>query len=101
MTVEQAVSYTHLDVYKRQAQGAVVHIEHTPPDDFFQAESIRLMLVDIVIQQSGNHIVSGSDAVSYTHLDVYKRQSLHRTASASTAGKCFWRRNTAWARAVD
>ena len=45
------------------ARGAVVHIEHTPPDDFFQAESVRLMLVDIVIQQSGNHIVSGSDGM--------------------------------------
>ena len=45
------------------AQGAVVHIEHTPPDNFFQAESVRLMLVDIVIQQSGNHIVSGSNGM--------------------------------------
>ena len=46
-----AVSYTHLDVYKRQMVGASV-------------ADIRL---------EGKQQVSGT-TVSYTHLDVYKRQ---------------------------
>ena len=45
-----AVSYTHLDVYKRQEYpGAVA-----------------------VLRQQGEHVIG---AVSYTHLDVYKRQA--------------------------
>ena len=59
---EDAVSYTHLDVYKRQgvegqtggAAGQVIH-----------AESYRGV---------GMYIADGHSAVSYTHLDVYKRQ---------------------------
>ena len=60
------VSYTHLDVYKRQAIGTVV-----------------LAQVDRHSQNRLCHILGGQiraigelDApVSYTHLDVYKRQA--------------------------
>ena len=77
-----AVSYTHLDVYKRQLRGrAALHevrlaeipgihntdgcgntgilIQHRRFDD---------RDTNILCQSGGN------DAVSYTHLDVYKRQ---------------------------
>ena len=55
-----AVSYTHLDVYKRQ-QG-------------------RHGGIDIAVLDERAHIAEeegqqqGADTVSYTHLDVYKRQ---------------------------
>ena len=48
---EEAVSYTHLDVYKRQALMSVVSTK---------------MLKEW-----------GTETVSYTHLDVYKRQVLY------------------------
>ena len=48
-----AVSYTHLDVYKRQANQLSEQIA-----TFLGAEAV----------------ITTSTAVSYTHLDVYKRQ---------------------------
>ena len=65
------VSYTHLDVYKRQEQqggrdGEIVHEAGAfLPADTFQEDAVHL---------PGKHPV----AVSYTHLDVYKRQSFRR-----------------------
>ena len=60
----RSVSYTHLDVYKRQ------HV----------ASLISHMLFSLVVKfgveiiANGAHLQSHSIAVSYTHLDVYKRQ---------------------------
>ena len=62
-----AVSYTHLDVYKRQAV------------EFKDGESEATLSVAcpglqaLKSYQFSIHL----DAVSYTHLDVYKRQLLH------------------------
>ena len=53
-----AVSYTHLDVYKRQAQEEVV----------VQKILEKHPQVDLIF---GTHNIH---PVSYTHLDVYKRQ---------------------------
>ena len=48
------VSYTHLDVYKRQAMGySKKDVAYTAPDC---------------------GCTGGAASVSYTHLDVYKRQ---------------------------
>ena len=52
------VSYTHLDVYKRQVQGR--HEENQEKHE--------------VLQTSGERLRHGVHPVSYTHLDVYKRQ---------------------------
>ena len=54
-----AVSYTHLDVYKRQGF------------QVWSLSSLRKMTEEGVTFAS--HI-DGSRPVSYTHLDVYKRQ---------------------------
>ena len=51
------VSYTHLDVYKRQA---------------IQIAKIRAVV--LYIMQSFTQGVDYIKSVSYTHLDVYKRQ---------------------------
>ena len=66
-----AVSYTHLDVYKRQAQareGTQLVLQQLgkllPPSarlDLFDPEVVLSML--------------NQEPVSYTHLDVYKRQA--------------------------
>ena len=57
-----AVSYTHLDVYKRQAvDGPCGNGQH----DVFRSRRGRVYIVFII-----QHVAP----VSYTHLDVYKRQ---------------------------
>ena len=53
------VSYTHLDVYKRQEYGR--------ERDFKSAFLEHLLAVLVIYPEA--HV-----AVSYTHLDVYKRQ---------------------------
>ena len=55
------VSYTHLDVYKRQAQEQALD-EYPMPDE----------QVSIPDMQEYGYFYDGT--VSYTHLDVYKRQ---------------------------
>ena len=62
-TIHGAVSYTHLDVYKRQLKSvkglaSLDEIATTPIDDFYDK-----------IDYKGY-----TYSVSYTHLDVYKRQ---------------------------
>ena len=65
-TVFPAVSYTHLDVYKRQALLSVrfsfcmTNAPSAAPSNPFVPEII-------------------SKPVSYTHLDVYKRQGIYPT----------------------
>ena len=64
--IVNSVSYTHLDVYKRQelhgaAAGGVEHLRLWPDAPIGQAA-----------------LLAGGEAVSYTHLDVYKRQALGR-----------------------
>ena len=63
-----AVSYTHLDVYKRQ-------VLLRPGKAFIIFR--RPLLAEI---QKIDGLVDGIDAVSYTHLDVYKRQPSRYTA---------------------
>ena len=60
------VSYTHLDVYKRQEQEAEAKREEQARQDRYQG------ILDRFISE-------GNEPVSYTHLDVYKRQDQRRT----------------------
>ena len=72
----RAVSYTHLDVYKRQASGWPA----LSTRGMFRALGGRLL-------STVRRRLPASDAsavpVSYTHLDVYKRQALQMQASVS------------------
>ena len=89
------VSYTHLDVYKRQAyfnSGAVLYVPDNVEIDlplegiFLQDSASNVPLNKHVLIIAGRHAkvnylerfetIGDSDvkAVSYTHLDVYKRQ---------------------------
>ena len=58
------VSYTHLDVYKRQGY----HIE---------AEDGEIGHVAGFLVDDETWAIRYIEAVSYTHLDVYKRQELN------------------------
>ena len=81
------VSYTHLDVYKRQGQiltagdslkvtffGAGGHggMPQNAIDPVVMASAAVMRLQTIVSRE-----VSPQGPVSYTHLDVYKRQAQH------------------------
>ena len=64
------VSYTHLDVYKRQGVGLAAPQIGLP---------IRVVVVDLDVLSEDYPEYKGFrkayiNAVSYTHLDVYKRQ---------------------------
>ena len=81
--LQTPVSYTHLDVYKRQAaysacsmvKGAGAAVFHRSGRG--QAHGVGSGDVDhpSSTPNSRRHGVLERDAVSYTHLDVYKRQA--------------------------
>ena len=58
------VSYTHLDVYKRQA------------DESVRYGFIREILSYYRLEYKDENEFIGNLPVSYTHLDVYKRQGI-------------------------
>ena len=60
------VSYTHLDVYKRQV------LDHEKIDDCI--DTIKDYAEDSIPVLSKDKHILGVITVSYTHLDVYKRQ---------------------------
>ena len=55
------VSYTHLDVYKRQGVALVM-----------ENQQLKGIITDGDVRRALT--ANGADTVSYTHLDVYKRQ---------------------------
>ena len=61
-----AVSYTHLDVYKRQP---LPHLLANPIWAHPMARGPKVPLCGLAT-------LCGISSVSYTHLDVYKRQSI-------------------------
>ena len=78
-----AVSYTHLDVYKRQVLDCINHFKIEVNDVLVVVDDINLALSKIRIRKSGGdgghnglYSIIYHLAVSYTHLDVYKRQPL-------------------------
>ena len=77
-----AVSYTHLDVYKRQQDFLAMRIDKNSRS--FIAVQKAVDRGDLAGGREDLHdavLVGGRDnqsvPVSYTHLDVYKRQVVH------------------------
>ena len=87
-----SVSYTHLDVYKRQGLGAVKIAKPAIENQLAPYRSYQYAIPyaqeelvdagygyfegdDFYLYEGNDY--SGLDTVSYTHLDVYKRQVLY------------------------
>ena len=71
--VHQAVSYTHLDVYKRQIGGS-----ETLPPPLTREEELAYMRKMAADDPTARATLIERNPVSYTHLDVYKRQGFCR-----------------------
>ena len=73
LTGGMSVSYTHLDVYKRQGNAIVNEIKAKGGEAMFLVTNV---LDEAILEQNLKDILAayGRVAVSYTHLDVYKRQ---------------------------
>ena len=72
------VSYTHLDVYKRQTDDNSKFLNE--PDIVKITKLGRLRWAGHVIRMGENEMPRKAltEPVSYTHLDVYKRQGLYK-----------------------
>ena len=68
-----SVSYTHLDVYKRQTEGRAKQIIEYMKNVLQDTTSIELWHVWLMDYYE---FEDRPVTVSYTHLDVYKRQDL-------------------------
>ena len=72
------VSYTHLDVYKRQHTLTVLHAVHPI---LFAGHILDVVQLEARSQDTRLRLTQGTVAVSYTHLDVYKRQDFGITTT--------------------
>ena len=76
------VSYTHLDVYKRQGEELLQNEKdklYKLQEKLYADGSKSLLVVLQAMDAAGKdslieHVFGGVNPVSYTHLDVYKRQ---------------------------
>ena len=78
-----AVSYTHLDVYKRQ-RFIKAYYPDLPTQAFVHYGNFIGETLKIAAEEQVPHVTLGVMTVSYTHLDVYKRQSSLRAAITGT-----------------
>ena len=86
------VSYTHLDVYKRQGLNNI-------STDIYEAAEIdgasglgRIRYITLPLLH--NTLCTCLVPVSYTHLDVYKRQARDKAARPAQLPQAAWRRET-------
>ena len=78
-----SVSYTHLDVYKRQLRTTPESLDETLPLCSDDQRFVPVMdgRVDNWEELRCDLLKRGARPVSYTHLDVYKRQDHERVRS--------------------
>ena len=77
--VQEAVSYTHLDVYKRQVLGTAVTTSLVITTGYVMSKKTlpfrrAIMMFFVITMYFNGGLIPTYLAVSYTHLDVYKRQ---------------------------
>ena len=82
MTGASAVSYTHLDVYKRQVRDRIKILRSEATGQWSIREknadrsNVKANTTYGTRRMSAYHILEQTlNPVSYTHLDVYKRQT--------------------------
>ena len=95
------VSYTHLDVYKRQAQKVASKLGQV--SQFHQVICITHLPQIAAIGSTHFYIykqtIDGKTSVSYTHLDVYKRQVYCRLSPLAQLLLCWGEQlSISWAR---
>ena len=76
----RTVSYTHLDVYKRQRQVQAVS------RDMMALAAVKAVSQNASMISLFNSVAKSLDTtmtVSYTHLDVYKRQMLQKVQNST------------------
>ena len=74
--VLEAVSYTHLDVYKRQVLEVFHNLSSKINLEISYLSTIFKIIGIAYLAEFGAQVCRDAGAVSYTHLDVYKRQEL-------------------------
>ena len=65
----------------------VVHIENPAPKNFFQSETVCLILIQVIVEQRGNHVVCRGDRVKITRkmeVDLIHRKHLCISSSGSS-----------------
>ena len=78
----KAVSYTHLDVYKRQVlDRMLLGALRVAYFDFLSRDRHPAAVLNLICDPERVDV----NAVSYTHLDVYKRQTLNSAARMTAA----------------
>ena len=78
--MQRAVSYTHLDVYKRQFNASAVSMA----DYGLEAYVYEMNRAAAALARK---VADGYTPVSYTHLDVYKRQTKKRPGFQENPGR--------------
>ena len=72
-----------MDIIKRE-QDFNVSLDYLSENEFFDDENeYKFYMETILIRYISNYLSNEVVAVSYTHLDVYKRQPLHVSTSSS------------------
>ena len=69
-------------------KAAIVHVEHPLPLDLFQPLATVPVLVDVVVEQGGNHVVGrchGVEVAREMQVDVFHRQHLRIAAAGCAA----------------
>ena len=83
-----AVSYTHLDVYKRQGYDVFPDVNRTQP--FGSGATCYYPHGDLMLRNDTSDDFQLVIAVSYTHLDVYKRQNMWSCCAGSLRLRQSW-----------
>ena len=89
-TPKGPVSYTHLDVYKRQVTrltGDVTNIQNSISGGMRPACRAPVMMITAIAVS----FYINKEPVSYTHLDVYKRQLYGNPQKYGTASRRYYR----------
>ena len=76
LDVSRPVSYTHLDVYKRQDQECSHVIQTKQEYETLLDQRDRARREKEEAERAAAREISRVKPVSYTHLDVYKRQGI-------------------------